>query len=536
MNENKNLKKNNMLLSNIEIMNQNNEMENMKIGMLFTLAKEQGLPRGVIKRKKVNRQQLIDFINGDIVYITPEPIRLIRQNNYKELLNKAHKAGFKAGRRGKPSKDILAQYIINNEEAKNALKRVKAKAQIRTHGVQMKTVTKQLNKTRNVGIIQKFMRNANKRIILLNSKTTVSYLKNMKLSLTVDNKKVNKKYGTEELTVRLKTPVFFGNQEDNKVPMNIIEIFIEKIIAILDNYNVLDNDQVKFYFSAINKQPVNLPFVYRKNLSANDIAESIMNILNSNEYLDISELDFGFVIVRQPKGGANYIATNIEDYTNKRCFIQIKNTDNSCFVMALAVMIEHLKMKKGEITENAFKTFKQGVCGNRNKYIKICQKLYTLVGMEINTQVSFGDIIKFEEALQVTINVLDFKQCIYPYNLEDQYEDQVYLHFHNNHYNCITSPEAFYNLADIGGVMSFCNGCKKCVNKTSHICQGNTLLSSCIKCGSKHSSVEDIDIICHDCNRNFTNSVCLNKHKGKTCKKLKVCTDCGVLVYNVDKT
>jgi hypothetical protein len=215
MNENKNLKKNNMLLSNIEIMNQNKEMENMKIGMLFTLAKEQGLPRGVIKRKKVNRQQLIDFINGDIVYITPEPIRLIRQNNYKELLNKAHKAGFKAGRRGKPSKDILAQYIINNEEAKNALKRVKAKAQIRTHGVQMKTVTKQLNKTRNVGIIQKFMRNANKRIILLNGKTTVSYVKNMKLSLTVDNKKVNKKYGTEELTVRLKTPVFFGNQEDN---------------------------------------------------------------------------------------------------------------------------------------------------------------------------------------------------------------------------------------------------------------------------------------------------------------------------------
>ena len=70
--------------------------------------------------------------------------------------------------------------------------------------------------------------------------------------------------------------------------------------------------------------------------------------------------------------------------------------------------------------------------------------MYTEVGLEVDTQVSIGEIHLFEKHLNTTINVFSSEGHRYPINLENQFENQVYLFLHNNHYIVITSPEAFY--------------------------------------------------------------------------------------------
>ena len=84
---------------------------------LYRKAKEKGLLPGQIKRKKENKQQLIDFINGDLMFVTPEPERLAKTADYNTLLNQAREAGFV--KKGRPSKLTLAAYIYNNETEKD---------------------------------------------------------------------------------------------------------------------------------------------------------------------------------------------------------------------------------------------------------------------------------------------------------------------------------------------------------------------------------------------------------------------------------
>ena len=129
------------------------------------------------------------------------------------------------------------------------------------------------------------------------------------------------------------------------------------------------------------------------------------------------------------------------------------------------------------------------------------------------------------------------KGPIYPINLENQYDKQVYLLLHNNHYDVITSPEAFFNI-DQTANYHFCNGCKKKCLKT-HKCDlsGKELSILCSKCGKKHPQIEDIpEIKCTDCLRYFNNKLCYENHKmglnKSICKKIRVCEDCGILTKN----
>ena len=117
--------------------------------------------------------------------------------------------------------------------------------------------------------------------------------------------------------------------------------------------------------------------------------------MNSNESIEILQLEFYFTIVKNRQGGSNcYVITNITEnqLEKKRCIIQVKNNDNSCFVIALSIALENLKKQQGIITSEKFKQFMKK--SKRPKWIKEFQKLYTLVGLEIDTQVNFSDCKK----------------------------------------------------------------------------------------------------------------------------------------------
>jgi len=225
-------------------------------------------------------------------------------------------------------------------------------------------------------------------------------------------------------------------------------------------------------------------------------------------------MSFVFQFYKQEQGGAtHYIMTNIteEQIAKKKCLINVKNRDNSCFVIALGVAMAQRDKVNGNITEDKYKYIVKHCC--KPTSVKRFQELYTAVGMEIDTKVSIGDIKRFEEHLQTTINIFTSEGHRYPIDLENQFENQVHLFLHNDHYYIITSPEAFLNLKE---TKKFCNGCKKAVSKATHKCEttGVFVKQLCLRCGEIHKN-EFGEIVCDDCNRVFVSTECFDNHKKK---------------------
>jgi hypothetical protein len=194
--------------------------------------------------------------------------------------------------------------------------------------------------------------------------------------------------------------------------------------------------------------------------------------------------------------------------------------------------------------------------------------LYTQVGIPIDTRISIGDIKRFEDHFKLTINVFTAEGHKYPIDLENQYDDQVYLFLHNEHVDVLTSPEAFLAIKDN---QKFCNGCKKTVYKKTHICDtvGVFVKQLCLKCNEVHTEGHE-EIMCNGCNRHFGNQTCFDNHKRttpkldskgeqvykttytykanqtikhqepvntkSTCEKRFICSSCNVICNNLHRT
>ena len=101
----------------------------------------------------------------------------------------------------------------------------------------------------------------------------------------------------------------------------------------------------------------------------------------------------------------------------------------------------------------------------------------------------------------------------------------------------ITSPEAFLCIQEDN---KFCNGCKRGVSKSTHICDtvGVFVKQNCLICKTTHKNAYE-RIKCEDCNRVCVSDECFNNHKksgknnGKSiCDTIFVCKSCEAICHN----
>ena len=450
--------------------------------------------------------------------------KLTIKDTYSVIYAEAKRLKFKSETGKKSSKEALLQFLENYRNAK-------------LEAEKMGFVQPQGRRGRNTSVLPiktylDFIQAES--FISIDKNTTKETVNNVEFEFIEKTVERSKTYKMKEVVMAISKKVKINRKTPLETIENLLEMFIDRIVR---NNNLRKNDRISFYLESDDVRRFNFSLRKVGEFKGEMVATRIAKLLNSNEAMEIDGVSFVFQFVKQPEGGTHYILTNLteEEKKNKRCIIRIQNGDNSCFVIALRVAIAVLNKKKGNISDADYKYLVKKFC--TPKYVKMAQELYTQVGIPVDTRVSFGEIKQFEDHLNITINIFTGNTHRYPIDLENQHEDQVYLHFNNEHYEVITSPEAWLNMKD---TKKFCNGCKKEVSKQTHKCEtvGVFVKQLCLKCGEVHIEGQE-EIICPDCNRNFSNQECFNNHKqagkngGKSlCDKIFQCNMCDAMCNN----
>ena len=218
---------------------------------------------------------------------------------------------------------------------------------------------------------------------------------------------------------------------------------------------------------------------------------------------------------------------------DKRSIIRILNDDNYCLVYALLIAKAHPhvddhpfynSIRKQKYTK---KNNSNHLADAINSMIKDC-----LVGFN---GCSIQDVMLIESKLHQYLITPDRS------NLSNRYEIMVinerketiyhkrnqnankfiYLLYHNNHFDVITSPAGFFNRC------YFCDYCKNGYNTFSkHNC-----MFTCNVCNQQDCQ-KDVEIKCSKCQKTAKNSLCLAIHKERQCVEKVQCEKC--LHYKTD--
>ncbi len=371
--------------------------------------------------------------------------------------------------------------------------------------------------------------------LTMDSESTAKMVDNMVNNLMSVHTTKSRKYGVENVEYSMRTnaemPVCFDAGSSDE----IIDLFFTELIKkMTKDVNIKPDDKMRIIIQDVNSDhPISTKFMKASDFDIGSITDIISKYIQSGRTFYITDAGITLQLVVNPKGGHYSIITKLEDYYEKKSYIKIKNNDDYCFVHCLSLALKHLEYKKGLITSVVWKHS----CQQRYSNKKQVNEIYAKAGIE-KKQVALTDIKSFEDAFKVTINIIDFakkNQCIYPNDLSKQYDDQIFFHLANNHYNLITDIEAFSGVHN-GEV--FCHACKSLTAGTHKCKNGSSNMAICSKCMKPHQhSREDEDerIGCLECLMTFENDACFNNYLFKICKTIGICKNCDKFV-NGDRT
>lgn len=224
--------------------------------------------------------------------------------------------------------------------------------------------------------------------------------------------------------------------------------------------------------------------------------DQMERLLNSAEELNLEEVIFEVTVIPNRKGKGK--ALKILDVTNKRSIIQIKNDDTICLSRAIVTSLASNKLLK-DFTDSQLKHINEG----RPLQKRVAEDLHEQSGVEIKEEGNNLDDLKaFENYLNIRIIVFTSNSTEYiVYNGNEEYNEQIYLYYHDEHFDTITN---------ITGFLAKRRFCKVCLigYTEQHTCKDNTVTTIrkqhiCDKCnktytGKNHKCGEKICLICYE--------------------------------------
>lgn len=328
---------------------------------------------------------------------------------------------------------------------------------------------------------------------------------------------VHPKYNTTSSTYR----VSFKDIEVEGIP-NILKALKLIFRAIIEELASATSDNDLIRMSVQNPEfdyPIELPFKRKRHLTADSILYEIERVLQSYEEFRLdSGLELNIIHVKMPIGRGrrykmNYVNLQ-KSLQEKRCFIQIKNRDSLCCARAIVTAVSRL-----EKPDN-WSSIRQGGAVQG----VLATELHKKAGVPVG-ECGIEEVKKFQLVLpnyQLNVFAMDVAALVYsgPEN-----GNKIFLLYHNNHYDVITSMPAFL------GNSFYCEICKKGYNnRDQHKCN-----NPCYRCKSIHEDNGEL-IQCSDCFRWFDGNICFAFHKKttnagrSTCKWIYICRDCGCTV------
>ncbi|KAJ8019010.1 putative DNA polymerase [Holothuria leucospilota] len=310
----------------------------------------------------------------------------------------------------------------------------------------------------------------------------------------------------------------------------ILGKIIEQLIANLTD-GMSGHDMVRIVISSeFLDTPIALPFVRKRDLSVERIMSHIEKILQSHEEIILDEgLQLNFIHLKMPCGGGkagtrggkgirNPGIDVIKFLKQKRSIITIPKTeDQLCCARAIVTAIARKESHpKWEAIRKGCKI-----------QLSLAKKLHKDAGIP-EGPCGIDELKAFQKFLgkkyQIVVFSLDqLNEIIF----KGEYQShQIYLYYHHNHYDLMTSPSGFFSRSYYCPLHNVFYE-----NRFDHKCE-----NTCSVCYSGNCKSEKGNewIHCERCNRNFKNDQCFKNHqlnsKGgdsmKVCDRMKICPVC----------
>ena len=287
------------------------------------------------------------------------------------------------------------------------------------------------------------------------------------------------------------------------------------------------NDQVRFILRSDQLQtPISIPFLPLEELTTERVFSQIEKVIQSNEDFRLNDtVTVDIIHVETPQGSGKRevkrTTVDVREYLKKKgSVVTINNKDDFCLGRALSVAIARIE-----------KDPRYGQIKDSKKHIQLDRALDLHQAANVPLQpCGLNEVKLFQQYLtnyQIIVISGDHNNCIiYPPQppVNPNPEKSIYLYFHANHFDVITSIPGFLNKN------YFCHRCHKPYDHASdHLCP--TMCRSCRGFGCVY---EGDGIVCNECNRLFKNQACYDHHKepmnggGRSvCEVIRKCPICG---------
>ena len=226
-----------------------------------------------------------------------------------------------------------------------------------------------------------------------------------------------------------------------------------------------DNDMIRLVFNAPQlDRPISMPFVRKDQLNNDMFANKLESTLQSHEEISLDEtVSFNVIHMEMPiggKGGKKY--SNINEFIFKsKSIIRIKNdteNDKMCCARAIVTMIARIE------NHPKLSSIRKG-CQIQTV---LASELYKHANISEDTACEISHIKLIENTPQMSnyrvVVVSKDHLNFVTYAGPDDREHDIFLYYHDNHYDLITSMSGFYNRS------YFCNKCLKGYdNRRTHL-------------------------------------------------------------------
>ena len=291
------------------------------------------------------------------------------------------------------------------------------------------------------------------------------------------------------------------------------------------------NDQVRFILRSQQLQtPISIPFLPLEKLTTEKVLSHIEKVIQSNEEFRLNDtVTIEIIHVETPQGsGKSKVKrsiTGIREYLKKKkSVIPINNKDDFCLACALAVSIARIEK------DPKYKRIIDSECYNQ---LDKALDLHQAANVPLRP-CGLNEVKLFQQYLSnyqiIVVSGDHNNSIIYPPQppANPDPEKSIYLYFHSNHFDVITTLPGFLNRS------YFCHRCHKTYDHTTdHMCP-----DMCRSCRSFGCEFEDNGIVCNECDRLFNNQACYDHHKepidggGRSvCEVIRKCPNCGKAMH-----
>ena len=286
---------------------------------------------------------------------------------------------------------------------------------------------------------------------------------------------------------------------------------------------------------------LNLPFMPRKNLTSELIMNHLANIIQSKKSKPAGERSASqqmkvsiFVANRIQGRGRLLKAKDVHHYTawkkKKRCIVKIPAYDGFCLVRAVVLGMAYNELGRHRISKMN-RSFKNKEFTQRlNDFFQ-----ETSGQIELKRDAGIAEISQIETFLNKTQIMVVSKDFIKNTDdgvvylnkdlVLDAHTKFIYLLYEDNHYDLITSMQAFT------ASNCWCDFCKQAYrDKQAHGCRLICKACKSVDCATTKADVFTPPVKCTKCSLSLHSATCSLKHSIDFCKQKKKCDKCNMFL------